>query len=183
MRLVQYIVLLALLTGCVAMPTPRPAPDESTRAEQAEAEPAPAPETPAPQQPPVVRKPVNREDQNCMALAMYWEARGEGERGMLAVGSVILNRVEDTRFPDDVCAVVYQGGETPPCQFSWWCDGKSDRPRNAKAWSTSMTLAERLLATRPRDPTDGALFFHSTAVRSPWRRQRTAQIGNHIFYR
>lgn len=183
MRIFQHIILLALLTGCVATPTPRSAPDENARAEQEHAEPRRAPDKSARQQPIAVRKPVDREDQSCMALAMYWEARGEGEQGMLAVGSVILNRVEDARFPDNVCAVVYQGGETPPCQFSWWCDGKSDRPTNANLWSTSMTLAEQLLAARPQDPTQGALFFHSTSVRSPWRRQRTAQIGNHIFYR
>jgi spore germination cell wall hydrolase CwlJ-like protein len=182
-RLFHYIVLFALLTGCVATPTPRSAPGESVRAEQKHAQPRGAAEGSANQQPVAVRKRVDPEGQKCMALAMYWEARGEGEQGMLAVGSVILNRVEDSRFPDNVCAVVYQGGETPPCQFSWWCDGKSHRPTNANLWSVSMTLAEELLAARPPDPTQGALFFHSNSIRSPWRRQRTAQIGNHIFYR
>ena len=120
-----------------------------------------------------------------MALAMYWEARGEGEQGMLAVGSVILNRVEDTRFPDNVCAVVYQGGETPPCQFSWWCDGKSDRPRDRHSWHLAMVIAAGLLLDPPPDPTRGSLFYHSTQVRPAWSRSRmkTAEIGAHVFYR
>jgi N-acetylmuramoyl-L-alanine amidase len=118
-----------------------------------------------------------------MALAMYWEARGEGRHGMQAVGSVILNRVADHRFPNAPCAVVYQGGETPPCQFSWWCDGKSDRPTNHAQWATARRVAREMLTEPHVDPTGGALFFHNTAMRKPWRRQRTAQIGNHIFYR
>jgi len=126
---------------------------------------------------------VGTQAQHCVALAMYWEARGEGYQGMLAVGSVVLNRVEDDRFPNSVCGVVYQGGETPPCQFSWWCDGKSDRPTNGALWAASLNLANELLAARPSDPTHGALFFHNTSIRAPWRRERTASIGNHIFYR
>jgi spore germination cell wall hydrolase CwlJ-like protein len=118
-----------------------------------------------------------------MALAMYWEARGEGRQGMQAVGEVILNRVADNRFPDTTCAVVYEGGETPPCQFSWWCDGRSDRPTNQTQWALALALAEELLSGRGEDMTGGALFFHNTSMGKPWQRQQTAQIGNHVFYR
>ena len=114
---------------------------------------------------------------------MYWEARGEGRRGMLAVGSVVLNRVDDQRFPDNACGVVFEGGETPPCQFSWWCDGKSDRPTHKGLWRDSLALADELLTDRPPDPTRGALFFHNTSIQKPWQRQKTARIGNHLFYR
>lgn len=113
---------------------------------------------------------------------MYWEARGEGREGMLAVGSVVLNRVADSRFPDSACNVVYQGGETPPCQFSWWCDGRSDRPTDREQWAVSLAVAEELLTTHPPDPTNGALFFHNTSIRAPWRRMLVARIGNHVFY-
>jgi N-acetylmuramoyl-L-alanine amidase len=114
---------------------------------------------------------------------MYWEARGEGRRGMLAVGSVVLNRVDDHRFPDNACGVVFEGGETPPCQFSWWCDGNSDRPTHKGLWHDSLALADELLTDRPPDPTRGALFFHNTSIQKPWQRQKTARIGNHLFYR
>ena len=124
----------------------------------------------------------NQRAQECMALAIYWEARGEGMRGMQAVGSVIKNRARHRAFPDTVCEVVFQGGETPPCQFSWWCDGKSDRPRNLNAWRTAMRAAEQVLHGHP-DPTRGALYFHSTQVKPKWRLQRVARIGQHVFYR
>lgn len=127
----------------------------------------------------------NTDTQHCLSLVMYWEARGEGHQGMRAVGSVVLNRVHSNDFPNTICEVVYEGGETPPCQFSWWCDGKSDRPRNRTQWRVALAAADDLLFNRSHDLTGGALFFHSTAVRSSWHRtrQRTAKIGNHIFYR
>lgn len=118
-----------------------------------------------------------------MALAMYWEARGEGRLGMVAVGSVVMNRVRNDAFPDTPCSVVYQGGETPPCQFSWWCDGKSDRPQDKAQWNAALNTAAEVLADPTVDPTQGALFFHSTAIGKPWTRERTTRIGGHIFYR
>jgi N-acetylmuramoyl-L-alanine amidase len=162
------LVLTALLAGCASVPSPHSGSSETDRTGK-----------------PPARN-VSRFDpeaQHCVALAMYWEARGEGHQGMLAVGSVVINRVEDDRFPNSVCGVVYQGGETPPCQFSWWCDGRSDRPTQESLWTASLILADELLTARPNDPTHGALFFHNTSTRPPWRRERTTRIGNHVFYR
>lgn len=127
----------------------------------------------------------NHQAQQCLALAIYWEARGEGPKGMLAVGSVVLNRMTHEGFPNTACGVVREGGESPPCQFSWWCDGKSDRPTDQPQWQKSLGMADQLLAARPNDPTQGALFFHNTTISTPWlrKRTRTTQIGQHIFYR
>lgn len=126
-----------------------------------------------------------QDEQQCMALAIYWEARGEGRRGMVAVGWTILNRAGSEHFPATPCAVVYQGSERSPCQFSWWCDGKSDRPRNRISWTKALVIAAELLVDPPRDPTKGALFYHSKSILLPWRRPRvrTVRIGNHIFYK
>jgi spore germination cell wall hydrolase CwlJ-like protein len=134
---------------------------------------------------PAVAADSHHEAVDCLALAMYWEAKAEGAAGMRAVGAVVLNRVAHPEFPNTVCGVVRQGGEQPPCQFSWWCDGKSDRPTEARSWAQAQRLALDLLADRPKDPTRGALFFHSTRIATPWLRprQRTVQIGRHIFYR
>jgi spore germination cell wall hydrolase CwlJ-like protein len=121
--------------------------------------------------------------EHCLALAMYWEAKSEGPDGMLAVASVVLNRVAHPDFPNTVCGVVKQGGESPPCQFSWWCDGKSDQPTEARAWSSATRIAESVLRSPPSDRTRGALFFHNIGIATPWERQRTVQIGRHIFYR
>jgi spore germination cell wall hydrolase CwlJ-like protein len=126
---------------------------------------------------------VDTRSQQCLAQAMYWEARGEGRQGMFAVSSAVLNRVKDDRFPDSVCEVVYEGGESPPCQFSWWCDGKNDDPTNRAQWAEALNLAHTFLAPRPQDLTGGALFYHSTSIQTPWRRDLTAKIGNHTFYR
>jgi spore germination cell wall hydrolase CwlJ-like protein len=123
--------------------------------------------------------------EHCLALTMYWEAKSEGPDGMRAVAAVVMNRVAHPEFPDTVCGVVKQGGERPPCQFSWWCDGRSDRPVDARAWATATQIAERILRAPPSDVTGGALFFHNTSIETPWvrQRQRTVQIGRHVFYR
>jgi len=168
LRYSLYGFLIVLLIGCASSPPKRSEHEDSS---------APNPRA--------VEgfNELDANSQHCTALAMYWEARGEGRKGMLAVGSVVLNRVEDHRFPDSACDVVYQGGETPPCQFSWWCDGKSDRPTDATLWSASLELAGELLTARLEDPTHGALFFHNRSIKPPWRRMRTTEIGNHVFYR
>lgn len=126
-----------------------------------------------------------KEEQYCIALTMYWEALGEGRRGMTAVGWTVLNRVRSRHFPSTPCEVVFHGGEQAPCQFSYWCDGKSDRPRDLRDWKAALVIAAELLIDPPRDPTYGALFYHSTSIRIPWSRQRfrTTRIGRHIFYR
>ena len=142
----------------------------------------PAPERTAPRHTPPAAK-IDAASQRCLALTMYWEARGEGRKGMEAVGAVVLNRVADPRFPHSVCGVIYQGGETPPCQFSWWCDGRSDRPTQRTAWSTSLALAAEMLKGTVRDPTHGALYFSQISIPQPPQRIRTAQIGNHAFYK
>lgn len=126
-----------------------------------------------------------KQERNCLALSIYWEARGESRIGMIAVGWTVLNRVQNEQFPSTPCGVVHQGGEQAPCQFSWWCDGRSDRPRDRDSWRTALFIAARLLVDPPSDPTGGALFYHSTTVKVPWRRKRvrTARIGAHVFYR
>ena len=126
-----------------------------------------------------------QQEHRCLALALYWEARGESRRGMVAVGWTVLNRSRSPEFPSTPCEVVFEGGEKPPCQFSWWCDGKSDRPRDHDSWIRARVIAARLLTDPPPDPTGGALFYHSTSIRVPWTRprRRTVRIGNHIFYR
>lgn len=128
---------------------------------------------------------IDRTEETCLALALYWEAKSEGREGMLAVGSVVLNRVEHPEFPGTVCAVIHEGGETPPCQFAFWCDGKGDKPEERETWRLARQVARQILAERPDDPTGGALFFHATDIDVPWRveRERTAEIGGHVYYR
>ena len=123
---------------------------------------------------------------DCLALNIYHEARGEPQDGQLAVAQVVMNRVADQRFPNNVCGVVKQGGEVARgrCQFSWWCDGRSDRPGDARAWQESLALAQGVLAGEFEDPTGGALWYHADYVAPAWGMaiKKGPKIGRHIFY-
>ena len=126
------------------------------------------------------------EELDCLALNIYHEARGEPDLGKLAVGHVTLNRVADARFPTTVCAVVRQGGEEKlhRCQFSWWCDGRSDRPLDAKAWEYVRAVARQVYLGFSEDPTEGALWYHADSVMPSWGKvlPRGPRIGQHLFY-
>ena len=96
-------------------------------------------------------------------------------------------RVASGRFPNSICKVVRQGGEVRRyrCQFSWWCDGRSDQPRDRRAWRDSILMAHLVYTGSTEDPTSGALWYHATSVRPPWHKSflRGPQIGRHVFYR
>ena len=136
----------------------------------------------------------------CLAKNMYYEARNQGTAGWLAVTAVVLNRVNDKRFPNTICDVIKQGPSRPSwknkniripikhrCQFSWYCDGKSDNPKQLKAYNQMVGFAEMLLSGEVNflDITDGALFYHADYVRPAWAKtkKRTIEIEDHIFYR
>ncbi|MEH7826551.1 cell wall hydrolase [Gemmobacter denitrificans] len=120
----------------------------------------------------------------CLATALYHEARGETVRGQFAVAEVILNRVDSSRYPGSVCSVVQQGGGGS-CQFSYTCDGKSDATSEREAWLRAGKIARLMLDGAPRALTSGATHFHTVNVRPDWSRKfmRTAAIGAHLFYR
>ena len=130
----------------------------------------------------------------CMALALYFEARGEPVTGQIAVGHVILNRVLDKRFPESVCEVVFQGQtyKSKPdlpirnkCQFSFWCDGKSDKPKNYAAYQEAVYLSRMILNSDFSDPTEGSTHYHTIEILPSWASSKTSivRINNHIFYR
>lgn len=123
----------------------------------------------------------------CMAENIYHEARGEPISAQIAVAKVVMNRVYHRRFPGTVCDVVKQGGEWPHhnCQFSWWCDGRSDAILDTGAMSKALSLAREVLSGDHDDPTDGAMWYHATRVSPDWRKDfaEGPTIGNHIFYR
>lgn len=122
----------------------------------------------------------------CLALNIYHEARSESDKGQVAVAAVTLNRVASESFPDSVCAVVKQGGQKRHnCQFSWWCDGRDDTPKDKQAWQKAMHISRETLRGTEPDPTKGALYYHTRAVNPRWCRafKRTVRIGQHVFYR
>jgi hypothetical protein len=132
---------------------------------------------------------ANREERkralDCLALNIYHESRNEPLSGMSAVAHVVLNRVADPRFPAAVCEVIRQGGERiNRCQFSWWCDGLSDRPKNHRKWRAIKAIALDAYWGRSADPTGGALWYHADYVSPYWARifLKGPTIGRHIFY-
>ena len=135
----------------------------------------------------------------CLAVNMYHEARDQGTAGRLAVSAVVLNRVRDSRFPNAVCEVVYQAQMKPSwktgkpvpirnrCQFSWYCDGKSDKIKDKKTYQRILDFAGLILHNDIEflDITDGATHYHADYVKPDWAdtKTRTTEIGDHIFYR
>ena len=122
----------------------------------------------------------------CLAEAIYFEARGESLAGQVAVAEVILNRVDSPNYPGTVCGVVKQGQERRTgCQFSFMCDGKPEVVRDPDAFNRAGVIAHLLMEGRPRILTGNATHFHTRAVSPSWSRRlvRTARIGAHIFYR
>jgi N-acetylmuramoyl-L-alanine amidase len=77
----------------------------------------------------------------CMALNIFFEARSEPIQGQIAVAEVTLNRVASDDYPNTICEVVLQEN-SQGCQFSWWCDGKSDLPKEHNSFQTSKSLAK-----------------------------------------
>ena len=135
----------------------------------------------------------------CLALNTYHEAKNQSTVGQIATAQVVMNRVEDNRFPNTVCEVVKQGPTRPSwedpnkeypirhrCQFSWYCDGKSDVPKNEKAWRKAQDVAFLVLYNKIQlDVTEGATHYHATYVKPAWAKtkKRTTRIEKHIFYR
>jgi len=135
----------------------------------------------------------------CLALNTYHEAKNQSLVGQVATAQVVMNRVADDRYPNTVCEVVKQGPHRPSwenpekeypirhrCQFSWYCDGKPDVPKNEKAWRKAQDVAFLVLYNKVNlDVTEGATHYHATYVRPAWARTktRTTRIEKHIFYR
>jgi len=121
----------------------------------------------------------------CLARSIYWEARGEGDAGMEAIANVIMNRTGQEGFPNTICGVVKQGQEQGACQFSWWCDGRSDDATEEEPYSHAKEIARKALNRQLRDRTGGALYFHNRKQAPKWSRKyiRTVGIGEHVFYK
>ena len=130
-------------------------------------------------------------ERNCLAQAIYHEARGESAAGQLAVANVIVNRARSKSFPSTLCGVIYQNAEKGRyrCQFTFACDGRSDAPGERSAWARSAELAHAVYAEFATGEAVGAvprsaLYYHTTNVRPNWANtyNAVAQIGSHIFY-
>ena len=144
----------------------------------------------------------------CLAMNIYFEAKSEPIAGQYAVADVVLNRVNDARYPNSICEVVLQGPvreswktkkdpDLPKeerkfnpvehkCQFSWYCDGKADKVRDGDAWRKAQEIAYRIVnESKFRGVTESSTHYHATYVSPKWAPQLdlVGRIGTHIFYR
>lgn len=116
---------------------------------------------------------------NCLAGAIYFEAKSESLSGQLAVGRVIVARSKSGRFPNSYCGVVYQ-----PSQFSFVRGGAMPAiPRGSQQWHNAVAIAQIAHAGSWHSPVEGALYFHAASSAPGWRLARVGRIENHIFFR
>lgn len=130
---------------------------------------------------------VSAKQFNCLATAIYFEARGESYRGQAAVAQVVLNRVKSDFYPNTICGVVYQNqSQRNACQFSFACDGIPETITEPDAWKQAQEIARKVL--------DGEIYltevanathYHAAYVYPDWAPElkRVTRIGLHIFYR
>lgn len=143
---------------------------------------------------------ANAYDENneayCLAQNMYFEAGNQPVAGKIAVSQVVINRTNHMNYPSTICGVVYdakyrenwKGNFVPirhKCQFSWFCDGKSDDPVDSKTWIQCLTLARNILQGEYGDITEGATHYHNVYVNPYWADSlnETVRINEHIFYK
>jgi len=136
----------------------------------------------------------------CLAQNVYFEARNQPLAGQMAVISVTVNRMNDKRFPNTICGVVYEGPHRPSwkdntvmipvrhrCQFSWYCDGKSDRVHDMETFNRIFELTTGVVdgSYTIADITEGATHYHADYVEPAWAKTKTKtiEIEDHIFYR
>lgn len=154
---------------------------------------------------------IDVEQMHCLAKNIYFEARGETTQGKVGVANVVMNRVEHWHYPNTICGVVYQaklsqwwldhnGREVPVrnmCQFSWYCDGKSDElvltdsngvviKAHLEAWEESIEIAKMAITGQLFDITNGATHYYNPELANPlWavHYEETATIDSHCFHK
>ncbi|MEX1037203.1 MAG: cell wall hydrolase [Sneathiella sp.] len=125
-------------------------------------------------------------EEMCLAQAVYFEGRSEPLVGQVAIAEVILNRIVDARYPDTACDVVFQNQHLRnKCQFSFACDGLSDRPKNAGAWEKSLKVVALVMKGERSGVAKRATHYHASYVSPRWSAHlsKLGQVGRHIFYR
>ncbi len=125
-------------------------------------------------------EPVSASDLDCLAAAVYYEARGEPADGQAAVAQVVLNRARAPSYPKNVCGVVYQGVAGHECQFSFACNGAMRRAREPAAWTRARDIAERALHGYVMAAVGRATCFH--AARLGGGEGRVIRLGGHVFF-
>jgi spore germination cell wall hydrolase CwlJ-like protein len=121
------------------------------------------------------------QEANCIAVAVYHEARGESLEGQLAVARVIMNRAASGKYPTSWCGVVKQ-----PWQFSFVRNGYMPSvDQSSQAWRNALGVTRLAINNAVQSVPTDCLWYHANYVSPSWGRRltRVSQIGAHIFYR
>ena len=122
---------------------------------------------------------TDSQDEECLAVAVYFESRSEPLAGQLTVAHTVINRAKSGRFPSSICGVVKQTG-----QFSFVRGGGFPLiARNSHDWHEAVAVAKIAQGNMWESSAPNALFFHATRVSPGWKLKRIASVGNHVFYR
>jgi len=126
---------------------------------------------------------ISNEEENCIAIAVYHEARGEGLEGQLAVARVIMNRAASSKYPDSWCGVVKQ-----PWQFSFVNPRTGHIPyvdQDSASWRKAKAITKLAVTQVVPSLSDDVLWYHADYVAPSWGRRLSfvQKIGTHIFYR
>ena len=130
-------------------------------------------------------------DLHCLAEVVYFEARGEEFIGQLAVAVVVMNRVNNDKYPDNICDVAHQGlyhkNGVPvrhKCSFSYWCDGKKEIITDMDAWLRAIAVTQMVLSGITLESVSDATHYHANYVKPFWSKdaELVDQIGGHKFY-
>lgn len=126
----------------------------------------------------VSAKELTKAEITCLTRNAYFEARNQGEKGILATVFVVLNRTKDSRFPSTPCKVISQ-----PSQFSWY--GKGKVVKDHKTYKEVEVLVKEVVDGKHKDITRGSTHFHTTKVKPSWcnKMTKTVKIKDHIFYK
>jgi spore germination cell wall hydrolase CwlJ-like protein len=125
------------------------------------------------------------DEHTCLARTIYWESKGESDRGMAMVAQVTLNRVNSDKkyFPNTVCQVIKQRvGKR--CMYSFYCDGKSDRPKELTQYKKAERIAINALKGMYKHETT-ALYFKKCNVISGFfsKLKYLGREGKHCYYK
>jgi spore germination cell wall hydrolase CwlJ-like protein len=124
----------------------------------------------------------------CLAMNVYYEARGEPVEGQYGVAEVTMNRVVDPRYPGTICEVVYQQRwdylrKRHVSAFSWTEFDVVPQPQGSE-WETAVAVAEDTFNGRRSPTLQGAVHYHAVHIRPSWSqgKEPVARIGRHMFY-
>lgn len=139
---------------------------------------------------------IDQKEFECMRANMFYEARNQkSDEAYIAVGYSVINRTKTKGYPSTMCGVIEEKKFVARkkrwvCQYSWYCDGKSDVPNLAnvierKAWERAGELALAVMKNEVDNPIGRATMYHATYVSPKWdykKLTRVTRIETHIFY-